>query len=174
MIDWTYKLTDHEMQVAEYVGRLRCFTAKDDDSTDDTGIHKSYEAREMQNIVACRGEIAVSRLLNVCWSAMAWKEPDVANYIEVRSVIEEWHNLVVRFYDKDNSPMVLVYVKENVCIVKGWDFVSNVKENGTYTNEKGVPYWRTKKGHKFRDMNELLIRHLNWQIKINEKRINQK
>ena len=168
MNNWIYKLTDHEMQIATYLGKLRCETAKDDASTDDTGIKKTYEIREQQNIVACIGEIAVARMLNVCWTAMAWKEPDVAGYIEVRSVIEDWHNLIVRFYDKDNSPMVLVYVKDNICTVKGWDFVSNVKEKGIHTSERGVPYWRTQKGHQFRSMDELLSRHLAYQTKLHE------
>lgn len=167
MSKWICSLSDHEMMVCNYLGKLRCETAKDDDSTDDTGIHKSYSEREKQNIIACMGELAVSKMLNANWSAMHWMKPDVGGYIEVRSVTEDWHNLIVRQPDKDSSPMVLVLVENNICMAKGWDFVSNIREKGVYSDEKGLPYWRTTKGHKFRDMNELLMRHLNYQKRLN-------
>lgn len=164
MSQWTYKLTDHEMDVASHIGRLRCLTAKDGDDTDDTGIHKSYKARVEQNITACIAEIAVSRMLNSCWTALAWKQPDVAGYIEVRSIVDEKHNLVVRALDKDSSPMVLVLVNDNICTARGWDKVAKIKEMGIYDDSKGLPYWRTKSGHAYRSMNELLSLHLNWQV----------
>ena len=168
MNKWTCQLSAHEMQIAHYLGKLRCETAKDDDSTDDTGIKKSYNEREKQNIIACIGELAVSKMLNVYWSAMAWMQPDVGGYIEVRSIVEDWQNLIVRFPDKDKSPMVLVLVQENVCTAKGWDFVENIRKEGVFSNDKGVPYWRTTKAHKFKDMDELLLRHLNYQKRLNK------
>jgi hypothetical protein len=169
---WTYKLDKHEMEVAYYVGRLRCLTAQDDDSTDDTGIHKSFEVRVMQNVNACIAEIAVSRMLNSSWTAMAWKQPDVGGFIEVRSITNPTHNLVVRAFDKDKSPMVLVLVNENLCIAKGWEFVYTIKEVGIYDDSKGLPYWRTKSGYKLREMNELLLRYLKRELNLHERYLN--
>jgi hypothetical protein len=100
-------------------------------------------------------EIAVSRVLNLCWTGLADGRGggalDVGGMIEARSVRERMKGLLARPKDepKRAAPVVNVYVAHAMdpklcyCELLGWHFFGFVLDHGKpEAVGSGRPYWR--------------------------------
>ena len=135
---WTYTLDPYEMRVATGVGKIR---RSDNDGTTQLDSPLTDDQREVSDILAVRSEIAVSRMLNLCWTGMGRKQPDVGGFIEVRVIDSPKKNLVIRVADKDDSPCVLVLVEERVCTALCWAYPSRARDIGKRMGSNKFPYF---------------------------------
>ena len=156
----SYALTYDEQLCAEAVARSRGIhvagTSKVRQREGDNNVFflgkkqglpkKSEQTSQLQyrsDYSACVAEIVVSRLLNLAWTGCGKTEAcDVGNYIEVRSVRNMNHGLVVRPRDSEYAPFVLVDVVGMGGTIRGWAWKSEVVKNG-YAMAQGTdnPYW---------------------------------
>jgi len=133
-MDNTYVPTADEIAVALVVARRR--NSLNGGGTNIPGGETATEQdRLAQHFAGCLAEIAVSRLMNLCWSGCgkgALGSKDVSGLIEVRSVTERCRGLLARNKDLDDDYCVLVFVDKptKCCEVVGWETYRNVKAKG--------------------------------------------
>lgn len=106
-----------------------------------------------RTIMGMKGELAVARYLGYAWEPKAfanWEEyenrkqtRDVGGWIDVRSTPYLQGHLPVKSIDADHVPFVLVVVKENRCLIKGWRWSDWCKwDNFIYKDDYGL-HWTT-------------------------------
>ena len=128
-------LTINELAVAANVGARRQLSAIEAGLRDKHGAKQGWQI----HIEGAAGEIAVAKFLNRHWSCSVntfRSEPDVSTY-EVRTRSEDWHDLIIRPDDKDESPYILVTGQAPYFTVQGW----------LYAREGKVPdFWKAPGG----------------------------
>lgn len=110
--------------------------------------HEKMDADAMlrQHYTACLAEIAVARLLNLCWTGCGKGSEglrDVGNTWEVRSVSKRGRGLLVRQKDDEQAPFILVYVDPvtRECELLGWEFCHQVRARGRFLDERDHGCW---------------------------------
>lgn len=136
-MSWVYRLDPYEMQVAICVGNIR---RSDSSGHSKSDLTLTNEQKDRNDIIAVRSEIAVSRMLNLCWTGMGKCQPDVGGWVEVRSIETPEKNLIIRATDKDDSPCVLVLVVDDVCTALCWAFARTAKRVGWKKGKNQFPY----------------------------------
>ena len=71
----------------------------------------------------CVGEVAVSKALNLYWTGVGGlRFPDVGGLIEVRTISQKNHRLILHDADVDSQIAILVFVGEEPtqCELMGW------------------------------------------------------
>lgn len=155
-VRWSYSLSLYERRVAIGVARMR--SEDNDGSTQTASQDRDGGARFEQDCVACFAEVAASRLLNLAWTGMSRREPDVGGVLEVRSVRDPTRRLTARATDvHPNRPVALVYVDEGErCHAMGWQQFHVIRSLGVLRgNDGGAPYHLLSNQH-LRGMDELL------------------
>lgn len=141
---WHYKLGPNERRVAIGVARMR---STESDGTDRIPDKCTREQRSENDVYACMAEIAVAKMMNLCWTGIERRAVDVGGILEVRMVRKKDYGLLARAEDTEDAPAVLVFVDDDeVCHAMGWEFFGRVREHGTLRDgETKYPYWVTKK-----------------------------
>lgn len=104
------------------------------------------DVRLRQHYTACLAEIAVSRILNLCWTGCGKGSEglrDVGGTWEVRSVTKRGRGLLVRQKDDEQAPFVLVYVDPvtRCCEIVGWEYCREVRSRGKFLDERDHQAW---------------------------------
>jgi hypothetical protein len=122
------KLSFMEMALASYVGTQRktwaVFKGLD-------GKHGALEGEGTweTDVIASQCELAVAKATKLYWHASVGRvdEPDVGGYIEVRSIRERSHRLVLNKPDSDDAPYVLVFAQPPYFEIMGWCYGREAK-----------------------------------------------
>jgi len=136
-MSWVYKLAPYEMQIAAAMSKIRRSDSSGDSKID---LPLTDKQKDRNDIIAVRSEIAVSRMLNLCWTGMGKQQPDVGGWVEVRSIENPKKNLIIRAKDRDDSPCVLVLVVDDVCTALCWAFARTGRRIGRKQGENQFPY----------------------------------
>ena len=117
---WEYRINADEMENIKTTVAIRRRTAVVDVPTYLGASREcSPEENELRNIRSCAAEVAMSRILNLCWTGCGTREPDVGGFLEVKSVVHPKHRImakhraVMEWMQRDRlTPVVLVLVDE--------------------------------------------------------------
>jgi hypothetical protein len=135
-----YRPSDDEAACAWVVAHRR--RAKNGGQSNLPEETATNEERTLNDYQACLAEIAVSRLLNLCWTGCGKQEHDVGGIFEVRSISDPAYGLQVNERDGDDDPVILVHVnnQSRECTLVGWHFVSAVRQFGKKMRDE-KPWW---------------------------------
>jgi hypothetical protein len=129
---WLYVPNNDEAAVAMCVADIR--NRNNGGQTNLVKENQTSDQNRMTNYRGVLAEIAVSRMLNLCWTGCgkgATGLKDVGNLFEVRSIAEIALGLLCRSRDLDSDPFVLVHVdQDRSCQALGWEFAEHVKAQG--------------------------------------------
>jgi hypothetical protein len=129
---WLYVPNNDEAAAAMCVADIR--NKKNGGQTNLVKENQTSDQRRMTNYRGVLAEIAVSRMLNLCWTGCgkgATGLKDVGNLFQVRSIGDIALGLLCRSSDLDSDPFVLVYVdQDRSCQALGWEYAEHVKEQG--------------------------------------------
>ena len=160
---YSYALTEDERACAEAVAkRRRSLNGGQSNFVTET---MSSDDRDQQDFRAVSAEIAVSRLLNLCWTGCgkgALVAVDVGHLVEVRSINSPTHGLQVSERDepRSNNPITLCLVTPTHVQFMGWEFISEVFKQGRKMREN-KPFWVLPQS-KLRHFDELKAYVLEW------------
>ena len=155
---YTYKPNQDELAVAWFLAKRRrkMNFGNKNIVTSFRGMELSSDELFIQDFKAACSEIAVSRVLNLCWTGLGRTQnsgkvnTDIGNFIEVRSICKANYGLIARKSDNDSSPAVLVFVDDDYCCsLLGWETFENVKLFGRKMGDENQPFWVLK------DLNEI-------------------
>jgi len=162
-----YYPNETEVLVALAVGRGRWKTGTNPFMPAERRFTDENKMHGLVEFVGCLGEIATSRLTNLCWTGCGRREDlypykDVGNWIEVRSVYEPDHGALVRPHEDPEAPVVCVYVHRSadglkwVTEFRGWEWAGTIQE--TFPLDPGPQQCYICRPDKLRPMRELLAR----------------
>lgn len=153
------ELTTRDLLVAANVGIARHIRAIQDNMGAVAGVNFMKPGTWESDIIGAMAELAVSYHFNLCWSGGGGMEfPDVGNCIEVRSIQDPGHRLIVRGTDRYlHLPYVLaLYEIPRHFRLLGWIFGNDAKRIGSIEspNERAAAFWVEQK--QLRPIDDLL------------------
>lgn len=129
------KLSVRELSLAAHHGIQRWTRSQEDGSK---GKNNQPKHGPEQDIMGATGELAVSRYTGLYWSGVAAiGAPDVGGFIDVRTVTDEDHRLIIQKDEKPESIQVLVLANTedtSIFVIMGW----------IYAHEGMVDRWWTE------------------------------
>ena len=145
---YTYHPNDDEAAVAGLIAKRRN-TLNFGGSNLPGGETATVLDRYVQHYRAALAEVTVARIFNLCWTGCGKGSDgafDVGSWLEVRSVAQETHGLLVRSKDLakgEETPYVLVLVtNDRMCRCVGWSTVRHVKAAGWLKDpQSDSPCW---------------------------------
>jgi hypothetical protein len=156
-----YRPNDDEARVAGLMARIRRDFSSKEKSNLAAG-ETDFEWRFFNNYVGALAEIAVSRMLNMCWTGCGMgggkRLRDVGDCVEVRSITERRKGLLANKCDTEAWPCVLVFVDDETrwCEALGWETFAAVRAHGIGRNlETHQPYYVLPQ-HRLRPFHDLL------------------
>lgn len=129
-----YRPNNDEAAVALLIAKRRNALNRGGSNLPD-GETATPEERLIQDYCAVLAEIAVSRMLNLCWTGCGRGSDgllDVGDCVEVRSITQPHKCISARAKDPDAVPVVLVLVDKATreCKALGWNYYHEVKSQG--------------------------------------------
>lgn len=123
------ELTPAEKGICTKVGKLRFDYAVERKL--DAGLGTSQGNEKPDNSIrGAKAEFAASVMLNLYWRPTIGQlhQKDIGGFIEVRSIINREHRLIVK-PDADNpDPYVLVFIEKAYCEFAGWEYAEVAKQ----------------------------------------------
>lgn len=98
---------------------------------------------EVIDLIACRGEMAVAKALNLYWSGTVgdYGAPDVGGFLDVRTCQGKGHSLILHKEDP-NRPFVLAWHESETCVhLIGWTMARDVQREEFWRDPTGEGRW---------------------------------
>lgn len=95
---------------------------------------------EILDVIACRGEMAVAKALNLYWAGTVGRygAPDVGEIVDVRTRRQRWHDLILHREDPDERPFVLAFAESPQSVeLLGWILGSDGKQERHWKDPAG-------------------------------------
>jgi hypothetical protein len=142
-------LTRYELDITAFVGKRRELVYREGHLPRGKGSSADNPDQAMRNnIRGAQSEFAASIALNLYWrpSIGDRRQPDVGGYVEVRSIEEQNHRLVVKKSDllkcHPSTPFVLVYTTwSEQFVVIGWCAAGRALEVGEPNTDRDPLYF---------------------------------
>lgn len=143
MIRIDVRLSWHELALAGIVATQRIIYNLQKGAKGRQGAPATGAEADRLNIMSCPAELAAAKALNLYWSGAVgdYSAPDVGGFVDVRSIGEANHSLILHEWDEDTRPFILVHCQPPRFSLLGWAYAAEGKQDAYWREDVRGPAW---------------------------------